>query len=252
VTDPGDGTPAGSRRAVTAPGRVPDVALRETCRLVAGRVPLWPFHRARLASGGCGDEVLRAVDESVARQAADQAGVVSKRLRLTVVVTPDGHVDVRVQRRLSSLDVPGGPKVVAVRVDAPRVLPRGAAKPADRTWWDEAQRRARAVGGHQAVIVGPDGAVVDGGTATVWAVVEGAIVTPPAPDAIAGVARAFLLDALDRAGSPARVARLDARLLDCAEELLLTNAFGGAVAVRDRGGPVYERLRAMFADLWCG
>jgi para-aminobenzoate synthetase / 4-amino-4-deoxychorismate lyase len=230
----------------------PDVPLRETCRLTSGRVPLWPYHRRRLASGGCGEALLQAADQLVAREASGWGGPDSSRLRLTLVVSPDARVDASVQRRLSSLDVPGGPVVVFVEAEGDPPLPSCAAKPADRSWWDEAQRRARALGAHQALIVSRDGFVLDGGTASVWAVIDGVLVTPPAPGAVAGVARAFLLDALARGGAPARVEPLEADAATTADELFLTNAFGGAVAVRGRGGPVFEQVAARFAEMWRG
>jgi 4-amino-4-deoxychorismate lyase len=224
--------------------------LRETCRLVAGRVPLWEYHRARLATGGCGSELLEEATRVVAEAAASWTGQASSRLRLTLVVTPDGIAEATVQQRLSSLDVPGGPTTAFVQVDRPPWLPPGAAKPADRSWWDDAQRRARWAGGHQAVIV-CNGTIVDGGTASVWAVADGVAITPPAPDAVAGVARAFLLDELARGGVPARVEPLSPQAFLAADEAFLTNAFGGAVAVRERGGPFFERVAAIFAELWC-
>jgi branched-subunit amino acid aminotransferase/4-amino-4-deoxychorismate lyase len=223
--------------------------LRETCRLVSGRVPLWEHHRRRLASGGCGERQLLEADAAVAREASGWRGPDSSRLRLTIVATPDGAVDARVQRRLSSLDVPGGPTVATVDVDGPPVLPPNAAKPADRSWWDDAQRRARALGGDQALVVS-DGRVVDGGTATVWAVVDGSLVTPPAPSAVAGVARAFLLECLERSAVRAHVREVAAAELPGASELFLTNAFAGAVAVRGRGGAVFAEVADLFARLW--
>lgn len=227
----------------------PPMPLRETCRLVAGRVPLWEYHRARLARGGCGSELLEEAALVVAEAATSWTGQVSSRLRLTLVVTPDGIAEATVQQRLSSLDVPGGPVAAFVQVDSPPWLPPGAAKPADRSWWDETQRRAGWAGAHQAIIV-CNGTVVDGGTASVWTVTDGVAITPPAPDAVAGVARAFLLDALERAGMPVRVEPLPPQLFAKADEAFLTNAFGGAVAVRGRGGPVFDRVAALFADLW--
>jgi branched-subunit amino acid aminotransferase/4-amino-4-deoxychorismate lyase len=217
---------------------------------VSGRVPLWQYHRQRLASGGCGEAVLRAADAAMQREASGWTGPHSSRLRLTLVVTPDGRIDARVQRRLSSLDVPGGPTAVVVEADGAAPLPSGAAKPADRTWWDDAQRRAHALGGDQAIIVSSDGTVIDGGTSSVWVVIGGALCTPPSPDAVAGVARAFLLDACARAGVPARVEAFDAAALGGADELFLTNAFAGAVAVRGRGGRVFAAVAEEFAGLW--
>ncbi|HEX9093516.1 MAG TPA: aminotransferase class IV, partial [Coriobacteriia bacterium] len=171
----------------------PPVPLRETCRVVGGRIPLWPYHRARLASGGCRDGVLDRVEELALKAAAEWTDVGSPRVRLSVTVAEDGEVSFDVQRRLSSLDVPHGP--LAVRIDVPElpVLPANAAKPADRTWWDDAQKAARMEGGHQAIIVGPDDDVIDGGTATVWIAEGPRLITPPSPPGIAGVARAFLL-----------------------------------------------------------
>ncbi len=227
----------------------PPIPLRETCRLVDGRVPLWEYHRARLANGGCGPALLAEADRVVAEAAASWTGSDSSRVRLTVIAEPDGSAEATVQQRLSSLDVPGGPIATLVDVDAPPWLPPGAAKPTNRSWWDDAQRRAGWGGGHQAIVV-CDGRVVDGGTASVWTVSDGVIITPPAPDAVAGVARAFLLDALARAGTPARVERVSVADFLGADEAFLTNAFGGAAPVRGRGGPVFEQVGRIFADMW--
>ena len=228
----------------------PPVALRETCRLATGQVPLWPYHRARLARGGCGDAALDAAEEAMRTAAEGWRGPASSRLRLTVVVEPSGAVRAVVQRRLSSLDVPGGPRAVPVEVADMPPLPAGAAKPADRSWWDEAQRRARAAGGEQALIV-RDGLVLDGGTSSVWAVVDGVAVTPPAPAAVAGVARAFLLEALANAGIQTRVEPLPLETAQSASELFCTNAFAGAVTLRGHGpGPVTQAAAAAFEAVW--
>lgn len=231
----------------------PVVALRETCRLVARAIPLWPYHRARLAAGGCGDALLGRAEDAALTAAREWTGAASSRVRLTVVVTPDGGVEAKAERRLSSLDVPGGPRLAVVEVAAPPRLPAGAAKPADRFYWDDAQRRARAAGGDIAALVGPDGAIIDAGTSTIWIVSGGAILTPPAPPAVAGVARAFLLDALAASGDPARVEALSADDLAGASEVFLTNAFGGAACVRGRGpGPASERVASIFDQMWRG
>jgi branched-subunit amino acid aminotransferase/4-amino-4-deoxychorismate lyase len=232
-------------------GTRPPVALRETCRLVEGRLPLWPYHRARLRAGGCGDATLAELESRVDEAIAGWKGRASNRTRLTLVVGPEGPIDVTIQQRLSSLDVPGGPTVAAVEVTASPWLPPGAAKPADRSWYDDVQRRARWADGHQALIV-LDGLVIDGGSASGWTVSGGVVTTPPAPDAIAGVARAFLLDALARDSIPVRVEPLAVAAVQDADELFLTNAFGGAVAVRGRSGPVFERVSELFAAMWRG
>lgn len=228
----------------------PSVTLVETCRVVAGRVPLWPYHRRRLLSGGCSEEVVAEAERLVLNAAAEWDGPASSRVRLSATVSPDGHCAVSVSQRLSSLDVPGGPVAVRVDVTGNPPLPGGAAKPADRAWWDEAQRRARFEGGHQAIIVDADGLVADGGSASVW-IAEGAVlVTPPAPPAVAGVARAFLLDAAPSEGIKARVETITWDRFLAADEAFLTNAFGGCVAVRGRGGCVAAAAAAIFDAMW--
>lgn len=230
----------------------PAVTLRETCRVVSGRVPLWPYHRRRLASGGCGEVMLMAADDLVALHAARNPAAPSSRIRLTLLAVLEGSLVVDVKRRLSSLDVPGGPVAVPVAADPvePPPLTESAAKPADRSWWDECQLRARARGGDQAIIVAPDGTVIDGGTASVWIVEDGVISTPRAPFAVAGVARAFLLNELGEAGAPVRIDSFTWERFVAADEAFLTNAFGGCVPVRGRGGPVFEAAAAEFARVW--
>lgn len=228
----------------------PAVALRETCRVVAGQVPLWAYHRARLSAGGCAGAVLDAVEEAALAAAAEWGGAESPRVRLSLTVAPDGSIGIDASRRLSSLDVPGSP--VAVRVDVPvrPGLPQGGAKPADRGWWDAAQRRAKALGGHQAVLVDPHGVIVDGGTATVWIAEGPRLFTPTSPAAIAGVARAFLLRAAGVPHIEVTVEDVTWERFAEADEAFLTNAFGGAAPIRGRHGEVYGAVSALFDEMW--
>ena len=228
------------------------VALKETCRVVAGgRVPLWPLHRERLAEGGVPEPLLREADDLVALAAAEHSRQHPRtaRLRLTLTVSSAGELCVQVARRLSSLDVPGGPVGVVVATRESPPLVHGVAKPADRSWWDERQREARARGGHQALIA-CDGVLVDGGSASIWVVDGMRLLTPPAPPAIAGVGRRLVLREAIGAGLHAEVMLLTPADLDAADEVFVTNAFGGAVALRGRGGPVTARVAGLFARDW--
>jgi len=231
-------------------GGTPTVGLRETCRIAGGRVPLWPYHRARLATGGAGEVLLAEADGAVARAAAEWSDAPTRRGRLTVDVSPSGGVTVNIDKQLSSLDVPNGP--VAVRVDVAELpqLPPGPAKPSDRTYWDDAHRRAKAAGGHQAVIVAPDGTIVDGSTATLWIVEHGVAITGHAPPAIPGVGRAFVLDNASGAKLPVSIETLTWERFEGAEEAFFTNAFGGAAPVRGRSGPVFSAVKELFDDAW--
>jgi para-aminobenzoate synthetase / 4-amino-4-deoxychorismate lyase len=237
---------AGSSRSAGAP----PVALKETCRVVGGLVPLWGFHRARLAAGGCSRELLALAEARAFEAAAAWADAATRRARLTVVVSPDGSVTAEVSRRLSSLDVPRGPVVARVDVDAMPELPPGPAKPADRSVYDAAGRRAQGLGAQQAVLVGPDGYVIDGSSATVWIAENGALVTPPSPPAVPGVGRAFVLATAEAVGLRVRVEPVSWERFASAEEAFLTNAYGGAVPVRGRGGEIGRAVRELFDSAW--
>jgi branched-subunit amino acid aminotransferase/4-amino-4-deoxychorismate lyase len=227
-----------------------DVALRETCRVAGGRVPLWPWHRARLERGGVSAEVLARADERVSEAAARWASAPTRRARLTVVVTPDGAVTVDVAQRLSSLDVPKGPIVVRVDIRELPPLPTSPAKPADRTWWDAAHKRAEALGAHQAVLVAPDGLVVDGSTSAIWIAEAGVLFTPPAPPAIPSVSVAFVCAQAERAELDIHVEPISWERFEAADEAFLTNAFGGVAPVRGRGGAVSSVVAELFAEVW--
>jgi branched-subunit amino acid aminotransferase/4-amino-4-deoxychorismate lyase len=225
-------------------------SLKETCRAVGGRVPLWPWHRERLAGGGVPSALLDLAENCVLAAAAEWAGTTTRRARLTLVVAPDDSLTVDVAQRLSSLDVVGGVRIARVDVAEPPPLPTPAAKPADRVWWDAAHKRARALGADQAVLVAPEGNVVDGSTAAIWIAEGDTLLTPPAPPAIPSVSVAFVRARADAAGLDARVEAFSWERFEAADEAFLTNAFGGAMAVRGRGGAGFSAVRAIFDAVW--
>ncbi len=233
-------------------GPVPAYALKETCRVVAGEVPLWRYHRERLKAGGCGEALLAEIDRTVRAEAALEAAAGGVIARLSVVVTPEGEVVAEVSDRPSTLDVAGGPVAVRVHVDDDMPVHRGRAKPADRSWWDAAQARATDEGGHQAILVDADGLVVDGSTAAVWIAENGVLITSPAPPAIASVSREFVRDSAKAAGISLRIEPITWERFESADEAFLTNALGGCVAVRGRGGPVVDLVVSWFRDSWSG
>lgn len=248
---------SGDCGATTSTDGVPPVALRETCRVVrlhtgaglAACIPLWRLHRERLSEGGCGEVLLRRAEQEALRTiASHERSPSGSRLRLSLTLTPAGQAAAELADRLSSLDVPGGPTVGLVEVGPVPSLPPGAAKPAKRTMWDEAMRAARPA--QQALLVDREGFVIDGGTSTVWALLGGRLVTPPAPPAVAGVSRRFLLAHASELGVPVAVEPLPAESVLAAEEIFLSNAFGGAVAARGRGGEAASRAGALFSRLW--
>jgi branched-subunit amino acid aminotransferase/4-amino-4-deoxychorismate lyase len=223
------------------------VALKETCRVVEGRVPLIDLHLARLSSGGCSDMLVERVRERILATAAEAAD--HRYRRLLVVVDPAGDVRTTLDERPSKLEVAGGPTFHLVYVTGAPSLPPGAAKPADRTPWDAAMAEARSEGCDQAVLADSEGAVIDAATANVWVAWADRIFTPPAPPAVAGVARRYVLDHAREAGIRPEVAHIRASDLLEADEVFFTSALAGVVAASGRSGSVVARLREMFADL---
>ncbi len=62
------GERAQDRAAFSA--QCPPMALRETCRVVAGSIPLWTYHRERLRRGGCGEQLLAEIERAALSAAA--------------------------------------------------------------------------------------------------------------------------------------------------------------------------------------
>lgn len=226
--------------------RLPGVALRETCRVVDGRVPLLSRHLARLAAGGCGPTVLARVRESVWDTVHPQHTPFT---RLALTVSPTGEVRADPSNTPSSLDVPDGPTVVPVVTGTP-CLPSCAAKPAERAFWDDAQREAARQGADQALLVRADGRVLDGATASVWIRVGTRLFTPPAPPAVDGVARGVVFDHALECGFRAAERAFTLGDLMEADEVFLTNALAGIAAVRERSGPASLALERVFRALF--
>lgn len=224
----------------------PDAALRETCRVVHGRVPLLSRHLARLAAAGCGSSVLSRVREHVMRVTASGGSLSG---RLAVAVEPNGDVHVDRSGVPSSLDVPGGPTVSCVESAIP-LLPRGAAKPLDRSLWDRAQEEARGLGADQAILCDVRGNLIDGATASVWIRTGRLLLTPPSPPAVDGVARSIVIDNASQCGCSVEQRTIPYRELEAADEVFLCNALHGVAPVRGRSGYASQALGAVFEDIF--
>lgn len=223
-------------------------ALRESVLVREGRTPLWRWHLERLRDAGLPPEAFAEIGRARRTALAEAGPGFSGKLQL--VVAPDGSTAAALDTEPSSLAVPGGPTVLPVKVTQPPELPPGAAKPASRAYWDGPLRLARSRGADLAVLVLPGGEVIDAATATVFAVIGDGLVTPPAPPAIAGVARRVVLGMLAPGlGLRTCVRTLEWSEFECADEAFLANAVGGVVPVRDRGGAVTARVSEAFEAL---
>jgi para-aminobenzoate synthetase/4-amino-4-deoxychorismate lyase len=225
---------------------VPDVALRETCRVVDGAVPLLLRHLARLAAGGCGPTTLASVRECIKDAIECQRTPLE---RLSVTVDSAGHAWAELSSVPSSLDVADGVIITPVVSETP-ALPSGAAKPMERALWDRAQREAARLGADQALLVDTDGRIIDGATASVWVRVGTRLLTPPAPPAVDGIARGVVFDHATQCGYEAVERALTLGDLEMADEVFMSNALAGVVPVRGRSGRAVSVLGDVFLALF--
>jgi len=215
-------------------------ALRETIRIHDGRVPLLGRHLYRLESGGCDRDTLESAKHAVldaAREWEPQYG------RMTLEVSVDGQVSVDITEKPSTISIDGGPVIIPVRTGVPP-LPPGAAKPADRSFWDDALRQAQEQGGDVALLVDDEGFVMDGSQATVWFVFGDTLVTPPSPPALAGVSRFLVMDCAAMWGYSAEERTVHEQDVLLADEIFLTTAVGGAVNAQGHVGLAAPRIHA--------
>ena len=80
--------------------------------------------------------------------------------------------------------------------------------------------------------VGETGTVFVGSTATVWLLQGDTLSTPPAPPAVAGVAREAVFDMASDHGLEAVERQLTIADYESADEVFLSNAVGGLVRAR--------------------
>jgi branched-chain amino acid aminotransferase len=121
-----------------------------------------------------------------------------------------------------------------------------------------AKLEARQRGADEALMLNVHGLVAEASVANVFAVRNDVLLTPPATDgALEGITRATVLELAATLGIPAREQTLGRFDLFAASEAFLTGSGAGIVPIRSldgrvlgRGGPgpVYEKIRAAFAD----
>ncbi|QDE40157.1 aminodeoxychorismate lyase [Luteibacter pinisoli] len=238
--------------------------LFETVRVVAGRVPLWPRHRARLGEGcqrlrlpapamdAIHDEVLRlsagwddaVVRVTLSRGVGERGYALPQHPRPTLVVSASPL----------TLDAQAAEQGVAVRLCDTRM----AAQPllaglkhlnrleqvlARAEWTDPAFA--------EGLMCDSDGHVVCATAANLFAVFGDELVTPPVDQCgVAGVARAEVM-----AVQPVAVRRMSPSQLGDADEVFLTSAVRGILPVRAldartwRPGPVTRALQAHWSSL---
>ena len=207
--------------------RLPDsLRLKEALRVVDGDCPLADLHRERL-SASAAELGLPAPGDAIA---AAVAGTPPGSWRVGVELFPDGHVEVS-RAALAPLDAP----VAVLLADAPWPRdPLARHKTSWRTHLDDAWRAAEAVGAFDTIGYDDAGRVLEGGRSTVFALIDGAWVTPPVGlGVLPGVQRAaLLLDAGALGGGPVAQRALTVDELRAADRIAVANAVRGVVSAR--------------------
>jgi branched-chain amino acid aminotransferase len=113
-------------------------------------------------------------------------------------------------------------------------------------------------GGDEALLLNAAGAIAETSVANLFAVRDGALLTPPSTDgALEGITRATVLEIAASIGIPARTQSLGRFDLFAADEVFLTGSGAGLIPIRSLDGrsvgsggpgPVYEKIRSEFLE----
>jgi len=236
-SSPGEAVPADD------PGLLYGEALFETMRVQGGAIWWLDRHLGRLrasatALGWTGIPVERALRAALAAALADDDGGAS-RLRLTA--TNGG----RAVTARDELPVARSPRAITL----PGAWSPGARIAEHKTTsyaaYRLAQARADAAGAGHAILADPAGAPGETASASIFAVIGGALVTPPIRGILPGVGRSVVIERLR-----AEVREVSAAELRGAEEVFAVSALRGAMpitAIDDR--PVGAGEPGLFVGL---
>ena len=237
--------------AATDRGFLYGEGLFETMRAYRGRVFRLPQHLDRLEAGATEiglsvpprDSLEGAVHDALAASGLPEAGV-----RLTVTPGPAGAEEPTcvVLVRPLSLPPPERYRTGCAALSVPVAVSRGSSLRGVKSlnYLDKllAQRQAERAGAHEALLVDPDGCVVEGAMRNVFAVCAGTLVTPPlSRGLLPGITRAAVLELARQRGFPHAERDLPLSGLLSAEEAFLTSSLAEILPVASVNG---ARLRA--------
>ncbi len=234
------------------PGR----GIFETLLIAGGRPVEMLAHIGRLSASV--REVFDAElpDEVAADAVRAAADIELGKLRIEVAPGPNGGLVHRVEATAITREAlfPDWEHGEALR-SVPAEGWSGAHKWADRSWLEDAEER---LGDEVPLLVGADGTVLEAGRANVFAVVDGALATPPVDGRILpGTARAATLSIAAELGIEAAERPLTLADLRAADEVFLTSSVRGLRPARwldgeelRARGRLTGRLAAILRDRW--
>jgi len=207
--------------------------LFETMRAYRGRVFRLSHHLDRLFAGAQEldltppprDDITKAVEEALAAGSLADASV-----RLTVTPGIDGDSPTLVVL-VRPLVLPPRERYqhgcLAVSVPAVQVATTALRRVKSLNYLDKllAQRAAAQKGAQEAILVDPDGCVVEGAMRNLFAVIDGALVTPPLTRGfLPGITRATVLEIAQKQTLPCAERDLPLTELYTADEAFLTSS----------------------------
>jgi 4-amino-4-deoxychorismate lyase len=214
----------------------------ETCRIVDGRVPLWPHHRARLSSTALRLRIaldIKAIDAEVADLAATQpAGVI----KVLVTAGPGRGYgnNAGTARRVISVfplrDIPPGLDTGAtVRICATRLSLQPALaglKHLNRLEQVLARAEWNDPDIAEGLMCDVEGRLIEGTATNLFLVHDGSVATAALDRCgVAGVMRQVLIDERPGIDGPIEIRDITLDELDSAEECFLSNAVIGIQSV---------------------
>jgi 4-amino-4-deoxychorismate lyase len=247
--------------------------LFETMRLVGGKIPMLDRHLERLRDGCRRLHLAWPRDSRLRKDIAATVGEATEGVVKLIITRGQGGRGYRPDpgaeptRVVSITDLPSYPAAhyrqgVRVRICQTRMAENSATGGLKHLCRLE-QVLASLEGGQQdvdeGIMLGIDGAVIEGIRSNVFIVTNGEVFTPDLVDAgVAGVMRAVVLDALRERGIRVRICRVAMEEFMAADEIFLTNSIFGVWGVRDIQGSVREMkpgtvtrgLIRAFADKW--
>lgn len=234
---------------------------------------LWEAHRERLLRSARAltfplpDAFGPTLDSAVVQLFSALPGLAIGALRVTLTrgpsvrgLGPPDEATPTLLLRLDPYDPASAVLRTAVVIDTPRLDPldpMAGHKTTSALRWIVARQRARRVGADVALLPTIDGDIAEADCANLFAVVDGAVVTPPlSRGVLPGITRAFALAQLARDGRPAVERAITRRDLERASEMFLTSSLLGVqalAAVDDRSlsaaAPTAAALAAAYATL---